>query len=94
MTELVNGTIRMKSTWTGCLIFLVAKRRKLERRVYVILILSLYQLLFLERIPTYAVINEAVEMTRSEGKGASGLVNGLLRNVERNRDQITYGPIP
>ena len=91
VTELVNGTIRMKKHLDWVLdLFLVAKRRKLERRVYVILILSLYQLLFLERIPAYAVINEAVEMTRSEGKGASGLVNGLLRNVERNRDQITY----
>jgi len=71
-------------------LFLASKQRKLERKVYVILIMSIYQLLFLERVPSYAVINEAVEMTRSEGKGASGLVNGLLRNVDRNRGQITY----
>ena len=91
VTELVNGTIRMKKHLDWVLdLFLATKRRQLERRVYVILILSLYQLLFLERVPAYAVINEAVEMARSEGKGASGLVNGLLRNVERSRDQITY----
>ncbi len=91
VTELVNGTIRMKKHLDWVLdLFLAGKQRKLERRVYVILILSLYQLLFLERVPAYAVINEAVEMARSVGKGASGLVNGLLRNVERNRGQITY----
>lgn len=71
-------------------LFLARNRRKLKSKVYVILILSLYQLLFLERIPAYAIINEAVEMTRREGKAVSGMVNGLLRNVERNRDRITY----
>lgn len=91
VTELVNGTIRMKKHLDWVLdLFLASKQRKLERKVYVILIMSIYQLLFLERVPSYAVINEAVEMTRSEGKGASGLVNGLLRNVDRNRGQITY----
>lgn len=91
VTELVNGTIRMKKHLDWVLdLFLAGKQRKLERKVYVILIMSIYQLLFLERVPSYAVINEAVEMTRSEGKGASGLVNGLLRNVDRNRGQITY----
>jgi len=88
---MVNGTIRMKKHLDWVLdLFLARSQRKLKSKVYVILILSLYQLLFLERVPAYAIINEAVEMTRREGKGVAGLVNGLLRNVERNRDQITY----
>ncbi|MGE5544647.1 MAG: 16S rRNA (cytosine(967)-C(5))-methyltransferase RsmB [Bacillota bacterium] len=91
VTELVNGTIRMKKHLDWVLdLFLVRNQRKLKSKVYVILILSLYQMLFLERVPAYAIINEAVEMARSEGQGVSGLVNGLLRNVERNKDHITY----
>ena len=91
VTELVNGTIRMKKHLDWVLdLFLTRKQRKLKSKVYVILIVSLYQLLFLERVPAYAVINEAVEMTRREGRGVSGLVNGLLRNVERNKNNITY----
>ena len=91
VTELVNGTIRMKKHLDWVLdLFLNRNQRKLRSKVYVILILSLYQLLFLERVPAYAIINEAVDMTRTEGKGISGLVNGLLRNVERNKHQIRY----
>ncbi len=91
VTELVNGTIRMKKHLDWVLDqFLTKKQQRLKSRIYVILISSLYQLLFLERIPAYAIINEAVEMSRWDGKGMSGLVNGLLRNVNRNKDGIKY----
>ncbi len=91
VTELVNGTVRMKEHLDWVLnIFLTRSRNKLNSRVYVILLVSIYQLLFLERVPAYAVINEAVDMARKHGQGAANLVNGLLRNLERNRDRVEF----
>ncbi|NLB17324.1 MAG: 16S rRNA (cytosine(967)-C(5))-methyltransferase RsmB, partial [Syntrophomonadaceae bacterium] len=91
VTEIVNGTIRMKKHLEWVLnIFLIRKKTEFHSHVHVVLISALYQMLFLERIPAYAIINEAVEMTRGHGSGATGLVNGLLRNVERNREKIEF----
>lgn len=51
------------------------------------------QLLFMERLPTYAVINESVELAKALVRpGAGGLVNAVLRRVadmagERKTDQ-------
>lgn len=91
VTEIVNGSIRMKKHLEWVLNnFLVRKKSGLKSHVHVVLLSALYQMLFLERIPAYAIINEAVEMTRRDGLGAAGLVNGLLRNVERNRGNIEF----
>ncbi|MFR2885349.1 MAG: transcription antitermination factor NusB [Merdibacter sp.] len=45
--------------------------------------LSVYQLLFLERVPDYAVIHEAVRLCEERQKGAKGMVNAVLRRVQR-----------
>lgn len=53
-----------------------------------ILRLGLYDLLVLET-PPHAALNEAVELARVHlHRGAAGLVNGLLRNVERQRARL------
>jgi 16S rRNA (cytosine967-C5)-methyltransferase len=49
-----------------------------------ILAIALYQLMFLDRIPASAAVDEAVEQTKRFGqRRASGFVNAVLRNVER-----------
>ncbi|WOP22172.1 transcription antitermination factor NusB [Bacillus pumilus] len=46
--------------------------------------MSLYQMVYLEKIPDRAAIHEAVELTKKRGhKGISSLVNGVLRSVQR-----------
>lgn len=59
---------------------------KLEKRVLNILRLGAYQLLFLDKIPARAAVNECVELCRNCGcSKASGLVNAVLRRMsERN----------
>ena len=51
--------------------------------VALLLDLSVYQLLFLERVPDYAVIHEAVRLCEERQKGAKGMVNAVLRRVQR-----------
>ncbi|MBO5066406.1 MAG: 16S rRNA (cytosine(967)-C(5))-methyltransferase RsmB [Clostridia bacterium] len=58
---------------------------KLKKEVLVILRLGVYQLLFSDKIPQSAAVNESVKLAKSNKCGfASGLVNAVLRNVSKN----------
>jgi len=89
-TELVYGTISRKLTIDYWLSQLVAKGiHKLQPWVHQLLRMSVYQLLWLDRIPDHAVVNEAVKIAKKKGhQGISGMVNGVLRNVLRKRDEL------
>ena len=53
--------------------------------------MSVYQLLFMDNVPDRAVCNEAVKLAGKRGfRGLSGFVNGVLRNVARNKESIRY----
>ncbi len=59
-----------------------------ENIVYALLIIGIYQLLYL-RIPEYAAISETVNAIRELDKPyAAPLINGVLRNFLRNKDNI------
>lgn len=70
-------------------------RRKIDKlspTLRNILRLACYQLVYLDRIPDFAAVNEAVDMARrSAGKGMAGFVNGVLRNILRNREELFAG---
>ncbi len=55
--------------------------------------LALYQILYMERIPHTAAVHEAVSLAKRHGKHpkASGMVNGILRNLLRHLDSL---PMP
>lgn len=53
--------------------------------------LSVYQLFFMDSVPDAAVCNEAVKLAGKRGfRSLSGFVNGVLRNIARNRDRICW----
>ena len=58
---------------------------KLEVKVLCGLRVAAYQLLFLDRIPPSAAVNEAVKLAKRHSRNprASGLVNGVLRSLLR-----------
>lgn len=63
--------------------------QKLQPVVLDILRLGLYQLLFLDKVPVSAAVNEAVEQgKRYANKSAAGLINGVLRNAARNKETL------
>ena len=48
--------------------------------------LGLFQLLFLDRVPAHAALNESVELARANGAAhAAGMVNAVLRRVSREQ---------
>lgn len=73
--------------YIGCYCSLPVK--KLSPAVLSVLELSAYQILFLDRIPARAAINEGVELTKKYGgKKASGLVNAVLRRISENSENL------
>lgn len=69
--------------------FLKGKLKNLQPVVLDILRLSVVQILYFDRIPDSAVVDEAVEMTKKRANGkASGLVNAVLRSIIRSKDSL------
>jgi len=82
LTEITYGTLQHKMTLDYYLEPFI--RGKVEDWVKQLLRLSLYQLLYLSRVPAHAVVNEAVEIAKRRGhKGIASMVNGVLRSVQR-----------
>jgi len=52
---------------------------------------ALYQIMFLDRVPDYAAVNEVVEFVkRLQGQKPADLVNAVLRNIIRSKNSIRY----
>lgn len=92
ITTIVNGTIRYLITIDYIINqFSKTKIKKMKPIIKNILRSSVYQILFMDKVPHSAACNEAVKMTKNRGfMGLSGFVNGVLRNIARNKDNITY----
>lgn len=69
--------------------FSSVKPEKMEPPVRGALRLGLYQLLFMDRIPVHAAVNESVSLTRKRSRNprSAALVNAVLRTVERERKE-------
>ncbi|WP_449539962.1 16S rRNA (cytosine(967)-C(5))-methyltransferase RsmB [Ferdinandcohnia sp. Marseille-Q9671] len=84
LTEIVYGTIQRRDTLDFYLAPFLKKSKKLEQWVRILLRLSLYQMVYLDRVPERAIFFEAVEIAKKRGhKGTSSLVNGVLRSIQR-----------
>lgn len=69
------------------------KAQKLEPKVRDILRLSVYQILFMDKIPPHAAVSEGVELCKKSGFArAGGLVNAVLHKIADNKEKLP--PIP
>lgn len=70
--------------------FCTVPLKKLEENVLNALRLGVYQLLFLDKIPESAAVNESVKLVKKYSKNprSSGLVNAVLRTIIRNRENL------
>lgn len=83
LVNLVYGSIQHRLTLDFYLEPFI-KGKKLEPWIRSLLRMTVYQMLYLERIPDHAAINEAVNIAKLNGHaGLAGLVNGVLRNFRR-----------
>lgn len=91
--EIATGTLRWQGAFDHVIVAFAGRPlRKLDPEVLDILRLTMFQLLYLDRVPASAAVKDAVDMAGKAGKrSASGLVNALLRRVTRERDRL---PLP
>ncbi|MDF2800110.1 MAG: rsmB [Anaerocolumna sp.] len=67
------------------------KVNKMKPYIRNLLRMSLYQIEYMSQVPDSAVCNEAVKLVKSKGFASlSGFVNGVLRNIIRDKENITY----
>lgn len=86
VTNIVYGVINRKLT----LDYIIKQKskiklKKLSKYILLILRMGIYQLVFMDKIPQSAAVNESVKLAKRYGHSASsGYVNGILRNVSQN----------
>ena len=89
LTELAYGTLRWRGKIDARINLYI--RRSLEGTdpfVRNLLRVAFYQLLFLDKIPDYAAVNEAVQLAKAHGGDkVAGFVNAVLRGFLREHDR-------
>ena len=94
LTRLVYGALRWRGRIDWVLGHLLRKPLKdLDPLVRNLLRLGGYELLFLDRVPSYATVNELVELAkRRAGPGKARLVNAVLRQIARRERDAWLPP--
>src|SRR3974390_2224451 len=82
-TELVMGTLRWRSRLDSSIAADSSRAiAKLDTQVLIALRMAVYQLVFLDRIPSRAAINESVELVKRARKtSAAAFANAVLRKI-------------
>lgn len=90
VSELVYGTLERQITLDYFLDKLM-ERPDIDALVRDILRMGAYQILYLTRVPDSAAVDESVKLARQMDRDAfGGLVNGVLRNIVRQKDDLPW----
>jgi 16S rRNA (cytosine967-C5)-methyltransferase len=90
-TQLVSGTIKWRLKLDHVIKHFSRKKRVVSPIILNILRMSIYQLMFLDKVPDYSVTDEAVRIAKAEGDAFQArYVNAILRTYLRERDRIAY----
>lgn len=92
ITQLVYGVLRWRNRLDWIIERFSNRRlKKISPWIVNILRLGVYQLLFLDKVPNAAAVNESVILARRYGhKGTVSFVNAILREVDRSKEKIDY----
>ena len=85
-TRIFYGTLQNYGFLNYCVDQYVNK--KIPMRIRILLIMSLYQLFYLDKVPAYAIVNEAVELAKQTHQNFAGLVNAVLHRADLNTIQL------
>ncbi len=87
--ELVYGVLKNKFYLDYLLQQLVSKNLdKMKTEPHILLRMGLYQLIFMNSVPDYAAVNETVKMAKKICFYQTKMVNGVLRNFLRKKDEL------
>ncbi|MGD9897965.1 MAG: 16S rRNA (cytosine(967)-C(5))-methyltransferase RsmB [Calditrichaceae bacterium] len=90
LKNITSGVIRnlLYLDWIASQIY-HGRYKKLLKKIKVILRMALYEIIFVDHIPTHATINEYVNLAKKmAGAGSGGQVNGMLRTYVRESENL------
>ena len=91
-TNLVYGTLK-KINRLDLIIseFSKTPADQIDERVRISLLMGIYQIVYLDRVPEYALVNDSVNIVKMfVGKKAVGYTNGMLRSVLRKKNELKH----
>ncbi|HMS41823.1 MAG TPA: 16S rRNA (cytosine(967)-C(5))-methyltransferase RsmB [Pyrinomonadaceae bacterium] len=87
---IVLGVLR-NQIYLDALILKLSGGKKIDSAVKIILRIALFQIIFLDKIPAHAVLNDAVNLTQKAKKtSAKGFVNAILRRFQREKIELEF----
>ena len=91
VTEVVNGTLRNLIYIDHVLnTFSKTKTEKMKPWLLAVMRSAVYQMYFMD-VPDSAACNEAVKLAKKRKfQGLTGFVNGVLRNISREKETLTF----
>jgi 16S rRNA (cytosine967-C5)-methyltransferase len=79
-TQIAYGTVQRRDTLDHIASHLVRRPLgTLEPVVLAAVRVGLYQILYMDRVPDHAAVDEMVELTKGQSRGGAGFVNAVLR---------------
>lgn len=92
VSALIYGVLERKITLDYIIrSFSSVRLKKIETKTLIILRMGVYQLLFMDKVPESAAVNESVKLAKSEKLfKSSGFINGILRSITRAEEK--YNP--
>ncbi|WP_249029690.1 16S rRNA (cytosine(967)-C(5))-methyltransferase RsmB [Tannockella kyphosi] len=91
VTQIVYGTVQNK-LYLEYLLAPAIEGKKVHRDTKMILLMTLYQYYFLDKIPTYALCNEAVSLAsrkeRNQGRFVNAILHQIIDNPKRTLDGL------
>lgn len=91
VTNLVYGVIKNRLRLDHIISqFSSIKLKKLSDFVLLILRMGVYQIIFMDKVPTSAAVDECVKLAAKYAPKSKGFINAVLRNIHRGKDGITY----
>ena len=91
--EIVYGIVRRRATLDYLLDkYLIDEKNRNDQLLRRILRIGMYQLIYLDRVPDHAAVNETVKMAKADerSKRHTGTVNAVMRGLINNKKQIHY----
>lgn len=92
ISRIVEGTVEYRLQLDYVIdSFSSTKVKKMKPFIRTLLRMSVYQILYMDRVPDSAVCNEAVKLAQTRKfSGLKGFVNGVLRNIARGKDSLVW----
>lgn len=91
LTNIVMGVTERRLTLDYLIDRLATDPSRVEDDVRVLLRMGIYQVVFLDRIPEYAAVNETVSLARSRSRGfVNAIMRELLRRIKKGELESLY----